>query len=701
MHWQAKMECARWQQRYAGLRALDQLVLTSEKALKEHLTNIVSIAVRMLSDAKPQVAHAAASVVAALCSCFAPDVQQEHHAIILPALMAVLEHGRHGRLRTRAAKCIIDFTADLDEDEAEMLSAYSDAIVSSLTALLTTGSVPQQMAAITALGALASPLEKRFVKYYAHLMPGLMGILQGQAAGATGKDGAALAGRAMDCVSRIADAVGQENFGRDAPAVMEILMKLHERFCQSGDDQNFGFLLQACARIAECMRGSFTVYLEHLMPSIIGLASLDPKLDMQAADGGNGDDDGEYAVMSIKGMGKMRVSINIKALEDKALGISMLSAMAEHLKEHFLPYVKQAAELIVPCCTYKLSGDVREAAIEAIPHVLASVRESVGKGLAAPDMLKELLAFAWPQLMHASLIEPDEESQQGVLEAIASSIDACGSGCLDSAMQEQLCEVLRPLVEDHVKGAGKDDDDDEDADEEGGMMMSVVEVISSGLKSAGAQMVPQVQQKLLPHFGSLLAANRPDADKVSALNCLCEVMDHGGEAAQPMVANITGACLMYCTAGDAAVRRSANYGLAVCAEKGGAGFEPHIGQALAALHTTIVASGARDEENKFATDNAVDAIGRVCKFRSEAINTAEVLPTWLTWLPLTADEDCAQKSHEFLAELLEAKHPAIEMQWQAVSQCVPTIVAADSKLATAEVQQRIRASLAAGYNHTV
>lgn len=214
-------------------------------------------------------------------------------------------------------------------------------------------------------------------------------------------------------------------------------------------------------------------------------------------------------------------------------------------------------------------------------------------------------------------------------------------------------------------------------------------------------MVQHVQEKLLPHFGQLLVANRSSDDKVAALNCLCEVVDHGGEAAGSLVPNIAAACLQFSGDQDAAVRRSANYGLAVCAQKGGSAFEPMVAQALARLHPTIVAAGARDEDNKFATDNAIDAIGRICKYRAASVNTAEIVPVWISWLPLKDDDDCARVSHEFLAELIEQKNPAVGQQMAAVMNALPPIMAADSKLATPEVQQRIRQALAAGYAQTV
>ena len=57
----SKIESGVWQQRYAGLRALDVLVGSTDKALKEHLPSLVAGTVRLLGDGKAQVAWAAAN----------------------------------------------------------------------------------------------------------------------------------------------------------------------------------------------------------------------------------------------------------------------------------------------------------------------------------------------------------------------------------------------------------------------------------------------------------------------------------------------------------------------------------------------------------------------------------------------------------------------------------------------------------------
>ena len=58
------------------------------------------------------------------------------------------------------------------------------------------------------------------------------------------------------------------------------------------------------------------------------------------------------------------------------------------------------------------------------------------------------------------------------------------------------------------------------------------------------------------------------------------------------------------------------------------------------------------EDNATASDNAVSALGKVCR-RSEAI-AAVGLPRWLAKLPLGADKEEARAVHKTLVEMCEA-----------------------------------------------
>ena len=69
----------------------------------------------------------------------------------------------------------------------------------------------------------------------------------------------------------------------------------------------------------------------------------------------------------------------------------------------------------------------------------------------------------------------------------------------------------------------------------------------------------------------------------------------------------------------------------------------------------IEAPTSFDEAEASASDNAVSALGKLCR-RSEAI-AAGALPRWLAKLPLQADREEARAVHKTLVDMCEATNP--------------------------------------------
>jgi len=653
-----RMSSAKWQHRYSALRALGILAGAAGDSLQDQNASILSALLTCAADPNPRVAWACLGALAAILSSYGPDVQSEHHASIMPVLAHLMQPTTHPRLRSRATRCIVDFMAECSEEEAEMVDGYATGIIGVLTEMVVSGSPAHKLCAVSAISATAVALQERFSRFYSALMPGFVAMLS--QTDLRDRDSRELRGKAMECVSFIADAVGPEVFGQDAPAVMELLMAGHKGSIEA-DDPQVPYLLQASARIAKCMKSDFAPYMAHLLPPVLAFARLDPKLDLQAADAEGEGEGGESAVVDIKGMGKMKVSINIKELEDKALGCTVLAALAESLQEHFMPFLEVSAEILLPCVCYKLSDDVRVASVEAMPDLIRALKAAVDKGMQAPAALYALWEKAWIQLMQAAICEPEAEGQTTILSAVSQCIEICGAGCLSDEQQLQLCTVVQPVVQDHIDGASKEEDDDEDEeDEREEVLREVVEVLCAALKAHGASFVPKVQSTVLPLFGQLLGDQRSSDDKCAALNVLVDLVDHGGDAAVHLSSNVAAACLQHSSHPHPHVRRSACYGLAVCAQRGGATFAPLVPSALQTMHGIVMAQGSREGDNAAATDNAVDAVGRMCRYQAQSgIDAASVLPTWVTWLPLRHDDECAAEAHSYLAELLETGSPHI------------------------------------------
>ena len=98
------LQSSHWQQRAAGFRAIVVLVTGADKAVRAQIGTFVQWSVAGLQDAHFCVQHAAAGAVAALCTCFGPDVQRAHHGDIAPLLIRMLDAAVMPRLRSRAAK---------------------------------------------------------------------------------------------------------------------------------------------------------------------------------------------------------------------------------------------------------------------------------------------------------------------------------------------------------------------------------------------------------------------------------------------------------------------------------------------------------------------------------------------------------------------------------------------------------------------
>ena len=64
-----------------------------------------------------------------------------------------------------------------------------------------------------------------------------------------------------------------------------------------------------------------------------------------------------------------------------------------------MPYLDQAAAVLLPAVTYKLSNDVRCTAVEAMPDLVRALKAAVDRGMQQPAGLVALWGNAFTQLM--------------------------------------------------------------------------------------------------------------------------------------------------------------------------------------------------------------------------------------------------------------------------------------------------------------
>lgn len=62
---------------------------------------------------------------------------------------------------------------------------------------------------------------------------------------------------------------------------------------------------------------------------------------------------------------------------------------------------------------------------------------------------------------------------------------------------------------------------------------------------------------------------------------------------------------------------------------------------------------SRSEDNIKATENAISAVAKFLMCNNSLINMEELVPIWLSWLPIWEDEEESNFVYSFLCSLLE------------------------------------------------
>lgn len=102
------------------------------------------------------------------------------------------------------------------------------------------------------------------------------------------------------------------------------------------------------------------------------------------------------------------------------------------------------------------------------------------------------------------------------------------------------------------------------------------------------------------------------------------------------------------------VRQAAAYGCGVMAQHGGADYAQTCAQVIPLFEAVIEHPEARTKLNVNPTENCISAVTKICKYNSSMINVDEVIPKWLSWLPVKEDLEEAPHIYGYLCDLVEA-----------------------------------------------
>ena len=654
-----------WRKRHAALVALAQIAEGCSKGMLKDVNGAIAPALSAAtSDPHPRVRWAAVNAIGQLCTDLGPKIQEKAHAAILPALLGAMEDQSH-RVQAHASAAMVNFSEGCPP---EHMSAYLDALMTKLMQMLQGGHKMVQESALTALASVADNAQTAFAKYYDAVLPFLKQILV--AAGA--KEHRMLRAKAVECISLVGMAVGKERFAKDAKEVMDMLMQLQAGGFED-DDATTSYMQQAWTRLCKCLGADFIPYLAVVMPSLLKSAQLKPDVQVTDLEDGPGDDEDEDDEVEVIAVGDKRISIRTSVLEEKATACNMLCCYVDELKEGFYDYIQPTVETMVPLLDFYFHEDVRKAAVASLPDILRAGKAAAEKGKTNdPGYFRNLVNFVVPPLVAALAKEPETEIQAAMLESLADCAGVAGELISEhiTSMIAEFQKTLQRSLERRAERNKRADAEDFDAEEhealrdeqaaEDEVFDQFAECVGSLLRSLKAPVLPTIEPLLAQYVAPMLSTDRSPEERRIAVCVFDDVFEHASEngASLRYLDAFVGPCLAGCDDADADVRQASVYGVGVMAAAVGQAFAPHVPGALAALARVIQAPDARSDENLNATENAISALGKLCESQRSAIPRADqVVPQWLSCLPLREDTVEARVVHAQLVRMLEAGDP--------------------------------------------
>eukprot|EP00012_Vannella_robusta_P012041 CAMPEP_0206210074 /NCGR_PEP_ID=MMETSP0166-20121206/17306_1 /ASSEMBLY_ACC=CAM_ASM_000260 /TAXON_ID=95228 /ORGANISM="Vannella robusta, Strain DIVA3 518/3/11/1/6" /LENGTH=230 /DNA_ID=CAMNT_0053631629 /DNA_START=577 /DNA_END=1269 /DNA_ORIENTATION=- len=129
-----------------------------------------------------------------------------------------------------------------------------------------------------------------------------------------------------------------------------------------------------------------------------------------------------------------------------------------------------------------------------------------------------------------------------------------------------------------------------------------------------------------------------DFENTQAAWFFSDLVEFGGEQAKPLFTPWL-PFIVEMIDHPADVRQAAVYGLGVTAELHPDVFRGFKTQVLQGLHRVITMDESREEENIFATENAISALGKIIQHHGESLDIGSEIQKWINYLPTDSKDE--------------------------------------------------------------
>ncbi|KAG2182508.1 hypothetical protein INT43_007439 [Umbelopsis isabellina] len=652
------LQSEQWQQRHAALMAISAIGEGCVKIMEPELGSIIQLIVPYFKDPSARVRYATCNAVGQMSTDFAPVLQKKFYEMVLSSLIPVMEDSEP-RVQAHAAAALVNFCEEVDK---AVLDPYLDPLFERLLVLLNTSKTYVQEQAITTIATVADSAEDKFIKYHGAIMPLLLNILRQ----ATAKQYRLLRGKAMECASLIALAVGKEVFAPFVQEFINLLIESQQSVTESDDPQT-SYLLASWARMCKVLGPDFLPYLPVIMPPLLQSAQLKPDFavldpDEDAEANYSAEDGWEFV-----GVEGQQVGIKTTVLEEKCTAVEMLICYARELGAGFLPYIPQVLDIVLPLLKFYFHDGVRQAAACVVPLLLQDAKKA---NVNAAD-ISSMWHTIYAKLVDVIMNEMDPSFLLAVYMAFYESLEIVGENAMTAeelekfilATESQLKEFYERLqTRQNNRAAADFDAEEEEAmleeeEAEESVMSELARAIHTVFMTHRLTFLPYFD-KILPSVVHFLQHENPSA-RQWALCVFDDLIEFTGPQSFAYSNHFLERMVAALSDQNNDVRQAAAYGVGACGQFGGPQYADACSAALNPLFAIINAPNSREVDNVYVTENAISAVSKICRFNSGKFEVEPVLSAWVAALPITNDEEEAPTTYQYLMDLVDAGHPSI------------------------------------------
>uniref|UniRef100_A0AC35TWV0 TOG domain-containing protein n=1 Tax=Rhabditophanes sp. KR3021 TaxID=114890 RepID=A0AC35TWV0_9BILA len=654
-----------WKKRHAAIMALSVAGEGCKRSMEPMIDTIIANILPFMKDSNPRVMYAACNAIGQMSTDFGQTLQKKCHAIVIPQLLSTLSQLQYARVSAHAGAALVNFA---EECPKTIITVYLDDIMGILEKVIDatfrhlneTGKKMVLEQVITTVASVADAAQDQFINFYDRLIPPLKYIL----ASANGQELRTLKGKTIECISLIGLAVGVEKFEPDVNDIMQTVLTVqNEEGENTSGDPLMSYMISSWARICKILGEKFGQYLPMVMPSVMKAAGLKPEVLVVDDEGFDENNYNAYSFMNIGD--NQQFGIKTAGLEDKSTACEMIVCYAKEAKSAFGDYVEPVMELMVPMLKFVFHDVVRTACAEAMPALL---RCALPKGA---DYVKLMWEKILPGFLEAINEERDTDVLGVFLGELGNCIEAIGASTVEPQQLLTITELIYDQMESYKtrKIAYSEQLKDEDADEESqqqiddfmesetNVFAKISDLIHSLFQAFGVQFLPCFE-KIGPHFAEIIVDRKKQFyERQWAICIFDDLIEYCGPQSVHYESIFLAPMLEYLNDEFPEIRQAAAYGFGVMGTKGGVGFAEACRNALPRLVECINRPDARStEESIAATENAISAVAKIMKCNSSLINVEEVIPIFMSWLPIWEDEEESPFVYGYLCDLIEANN---------------------------------------------